>query len=165
MVLDPWQQTTTFSSGWWLCGFFISGLSMFLEVCSIAVHLTASSLFTQRHISLSVVSFFVCTRHRWCLVHDNRRQSTTFPPTWQCSRCWWTCHDLCQRTPYPEAADSDAWCMDTMYSVPYKNNDMFHTVHLPVNILCINLSEYRSVNQNLQSKVYYNDGRATTMLL
>ena len=53
----------------------------------------------------------------------------------------------------------------TMYSAPYKNNYMFHTVHLPVNILCINLSEYRSVNQNLQSKVYYNDGRATTMLL
>jgi hypothetical protein len=49
------------SSGWWLCGLFISGLSMFLEVCSIAVHLTASSLFTQRHISLSVVSFSLCT--------------------------------------------------------------------------------------------------------
>ena len=49
-----------FSSGWGLCGSFISGLSMFLEVCSIAVHLTASSLFTQRHISLSVVSFFFC---------------------------------------------------------------------------------------------------------
>jgi hypothetical protein len=52
-----------------------------------------------------------------------------------------------------------------LYSAPYKNNDMFHTVHLPVNILYINVREYRSANQNLQSKVYYNDGRVTTMLL
>jgi hypothetical protein len=49
-----------------------------------------------------VIAFSSGTRHRWCLVHDNRRQSTTFPTTWQWFRCWWTCRDLCQRTPYPE---------------------------------------------------------------
>jgi hypothetical protein len=48
-----------FSSGWWLCGFYISELFMFLEVCSIAVHLTTSCLFTQRHISLSVLCVYM----------------------------------------------------------------------------------------------------------
>ena len=45
-----------------------------------------------------------------------------------------------------------------IFSAPSKNNDMFHAVHLPVNILYINVREYRRHNQNGQSRETGNIG-------